>query len=46
MHDSHANEEHLELVWKRKKGADGRKRLVAQWVVVHPGAPASKHYAA
>lgn len=46
MIDNHANEEHLELVWKRKKGADGRKHLVAHWVVVHPGAPASKHTAA
>jgi hypothetical protein len=45
MFDTYANRDHMELVWKREKGADGRKRLVAHWVLVHPQAPA-KHHAA
>ena len=46
MYNSHENDDHLELIWKREKDADGRQRLVAHWVVVHPGAPVSKHHAA
>jgi hypothetical protein len=45
MFDSVMNHDHMELVWKREKGADGRKRLVAHWVRVRPTVP-SKHHAA
>ncbi|HSX66722.1 hypothetical protein [Nocardioides sp.] len=36
MTDTLANHDHMELVWKREKGADGKKRLVAHWVRVRP----------
>ncbi len=45
MFNSLENHDHMELVWKREKGADGRKRLVAHWVRVRPSAP-TKHHAA
>jgi hypothetical protein len=42
MTETLANRDHMELVWKREKDADGQKRLVAHWVRVRP----AKHEAA
>lgn len=45
MFDTLMNHDHMELVWKREKGADGKKHLVAHWVRVRPQTP-TKHTAA
>ena len=45
MLDGLANHDHMELVWKREKGVDGKKRLVAHWVRVRPVAPTTHHAA-
>lgn len=39
MTETLANRDHMELVWKREKGVDGKKRLVAHWVRVRPAQP-------